>query len=102
MSSMYLILNGQISSLANVYSVSFLSVMGLFAGGNMLLKYKRNKLKREVTAAWGQVILALGMVSFALIGLLAKDASILVVWCLYFFVTAGLVATMFFRMQTLK
>lgn len=101
-SSMYLILNGDVTSLANVYSVSFMSVMGLFAIGNMLLKYKRGKLKREVTAPWWSVFMALGFVILALGGLLAKDASILVVWCLYFFVTGALVATMFFRVQTLK
>ena len=60
------------------------------------------KLKREVTSPWLQVILALLAVLLALSGLLAKDASILRVWCIYFFVTGGLVATMFFRVQSLK
>ena len=101
-SSMYLLLNGAVDSLANVYSVSFMSVMGLFAIGNMLLKYKRGKLQREVTAPWWSVFLALALVLLALGGLLGKDASILVVWTIYFLVTGGLVATMFFRVQTLK
>jgi hypothetical protein len=101
-SSMYLILAGEVSSLANVYSVSFMSVMGLFAIGNMMLKYKRGNLKREVTAPWAHVLGALTCVVLALGGLLAKDASILVVWCLYFLVTGGMMATMFFRVQTLK
>ena len=59
-------------------------------------------MKREVTSPWLQVILALLAVLLALSGLLAKDASILRVWFIYFFVTGGLVATMFFRVQSLK
>jgi len=101
-SSMYLILNGNVDSLSNVYSVSFMSVMALFCVGNMLLKYKRSKLKREVVAPWIQVITALFMVLFALVGLLLKDAAILNVWVLYVSVTGALIATMFFRLQTLK
>jgi amino acid transporter len=101
-SSMYLMLNGDVVSLSNVYSVSFMSVMGLFALGNMLLKYKRGNLKREVSAPWWSVFAALGLVLLSIGGLLAKDASILVVFCLYFLITGGLMATMFFRVQTLK
>jgi len=34
----YLVLDGDVSTLADMFAVSFLSVMGLFAVGNMLLK----------------------------------------------------------------
>ena len=101
-SSMYLLLAGNVVSLSNVYSVSFMSVMALFALGNMLLKYKRSNLKRDVAASWPSVFAALALVLLALAGLLAKDAGILVVWCIYFLVTGGLMATMFYRVQTLK
>ncbi len=30
------------------YAIAFLSVMSLFALGNLMLKFKRNQLKREV------------------------------------------------------
>lgn len=36
-----------VDTLAGVYTVSFLAVMGLFAIGNLLLKYKRAELPRE-------------------------------------------------------
>jgi amino acid transporter len=36
--SMYLLLEGKIAVLANVYAVSFFGVMGLYAVGDMLLK----------------------------------------------------------------
>jgi amino acid transporter len=44
--SLFLILNGEVGSLANVYSLSFLLVMALFAFGCMMLKFKRSDLKR--------------------------------------------------------
>lgn len=37
-----------VDTLAGVYTVSFLAVMGLFAIGNLLLKYKRGELPREI------------------------------------------------------
>jgi hypothetical protein len=43
-----LIVDGNPRSLGGVYTISFLSVMTLFALGNMLLKYKRSKLPRQV------------------------------------------------------
>jgi hypothetical protein len=36
--------DGQLKSLAAVYTIAFLSVMSLFAIGNILLKYKRSKV----------------------------------------------------------
>ena len=41
------ITNGKVDALAGVYTISFLSVMGLFAIGNILLKLKRKKLPRR-------------------------------------------------------
>ena len=39
---------GDVESLAGVYTISFLSVMFLFGVGNIMLKVKRTRLKREV------------------------------------------------------
>ena len=54
--SLFLILKGEVGSLANVYSLSFLLVMALFAFGCMMLKFKRSDLKRDVRATWTQVV----------------------------------------------
>lgn len=48
---------GNLQALAGVYTISFLSVMALFALGNMLLKVRRAKLARPHTASWGVVLL---------------------------------------------
>lgn len=45
-SSLYIMLGGNVSTLSGVYTVSFLSVMTLFALGSMLLKWKRPALPR--------------------------------------------------------
>lgn len=101
-SSMYLVLNGKVESLANVYTVSFLSVMGLFALGNMMLKYKRHALYREVESSWPGTVMAMVMVVIALIGTFVKDYEILAVFALYFVIVALLMSVMFFRQQVLK
>ncbi|MEZ4688448.1 MAG: hypothetical protein R3B47_21020 [Bacteroidia bacterium] len=47
-----LITKGDVRLLAGVYTISFLSVMALFAVGNMLLKVRRNQLPRPEKATW--------------------------------------------------
>lgn len=64
--SILLITDGKVEILAGVYTISFLSVMALFAIGNILLKIKRKKLPRPVKAGWLHVLLALCAVTIAL------------------------------------
>lgn len=66
--SVLLITRGKVETLAGVYTISFLSVMGLFALGNIFLKVKRSKLPRQYKARWISVFLALSGVIIALIG----------------------------------
>ena len=51
---------GRVETLAGVYTISFLGVMGLFALGNMLLKVQRARLPRSVRASWPAVVFGLG------------------------------------------
>lgn len=57
--------NGVLTSLAGVYTFSFLSVMALFGIGNLLLKVKRKKLSRPEYAPVFAVLVA---ISFIIIG----------------------------------
>ncbi|RSC95156.1 APC family permease [Tenacibaculum singaporense] len=66
--SVLLITNGNVALLAGVYTISFLSVMALFAIGNILLKIRRNQLPRPEKATWASVLLAIVAVLCALIG----------------------------------
>lgn len=66
--SVLLITQGNVELLAGVYTISFLSVMALFAIGNILLKVKRNSLPRPEKAKWFSILIAIFAVISALIG----------------------------------
>ena len=72
--SILLITMGEVETLAGVYTISFLSVMGLFALGNILLKLRRKKLPRPEKASWMAVVIALTGVLIALTGNILKKA----------------------------
>lgn len=71
--SVLLITEGDVKLLAGVYTISFLSVMALFAVGNMLLKVKRKLLPRPEKAGWFAIIIAFTAVIFALQGNLIME-----------------------------
>ncbi|SMO49482.1 APC family permease [Solitalea koreensis] len=60
--------SGNLEALAGVYTFSFLTVMALFAVGNLLLKFKRKKLPRPERAKEHIVILAIVAVLIAFLG----------------------------------
>ena len=66
--SILIIARGEVAILAGVYTISFLSVMLLFAFGNVLLKLRRAKLPRPEIAKWPAVVIAIAGVSLALWG----------------------------------
>jgi len=70
--SILLITDGQVETLAGVYTISFLLVMGLFGIGNILLKIKRKKLPRPEKATWISVFVAVVAVVIALAGNIMK------------------------------
>jgi amino acid transporter len=93
---------GVVELLAGVYALSFLSVMALFAVGNMMLKVRRARLPREIRASWGAVALALAAVLVALAGNILIDPSYLRVFAGYFLATGAVVALMFLRVQLMR
>lgn len=93
---------GKIETLAGVYTLSFLGVMGLFAIGNMLLKVKRDRLPRPVRASWPTVLLALVAVGLALLGNLLLNPEYVRIFGIYFGVVLAIVGIMFLRVQILK
>lgn len=66
--SVLIMTNGRVEVLAGVYTISFLSVMGLFAIGNILLKIRRARLQRQIRARWISVLVALTGIIIALAG----------------------------------
>ena len=93
---------GRIEALAGVYTLAFLSVMALFAVGNMLLKARRGRLPRDVRASWPTVVAALCAVLVGLLGNVVLDPVNLEIFQAYFAATLAVVAVMFLRLEILK
>ncbi|WP_338407735.1 APC family permease [uncultured Flavobacterium sp.] len=66
--SVLFVTKGNIEALAGVYTFSFLTVMGLFGIGNLLLKFKRKKLPRPEKARGISVVVAVIFIIAAFIG----------------------------------
>ncbi|MCO8125117.1 APC family permease [Stieleria sp. TO1_6] len=100
--SVLLITRGDLESLAAVYTLSFLSVMALFAIGNLLLKIKRRHLPRPSKASWGTVLLALLAVGIAIWGNARLNQQYLMVFLEYLVPTVLVVTVMLTRVQILQ
>jgi len=101
------ITNGEVRVLAGVYTISFLSVMALFALGNILLKIRRKRLPRPERASWSAVVLAIIAVLLALFGNIIKEPApgqpySIVVFAEYFLPTIILIWIMLNRIMLLE
>ena len=94
--------SGHVATLAGVYTISFLSVMALFAVGNMLLKVERRRLPRSVRASWPTVLIAFGAVCVGLVGNILLDPTSVRVFGLYFGCAMVVVALMFARVHLMR
>jgi len=110
--SVLIITRGNVNLLAGVYTISFLSVMGLFVAGNILLKMKRKKLPRPERAPWFGLIIAMIGVGVALYGNIVMPPKIdeagnklpsnLSLFMPYFLVAMGFIAIMLNRIVILR
>ncbi len=105
--SILMITRGGVEALAGVYTISFLSVMGLFGIGNILLKVKREKLPRPEKAPWFSVLVAIAAVLCALAGNIIKrppphDPANIIIFAEYFIPTIILIAIMLNRIALLE
>ncbi|KAF2078348.1 hypothetical protein CYY_000332 [Polysphondylium violaceum] len=101
-SSLFVIVDGNLDTLSGVYTVAFLGVMSLFAIGNMLLKYKRSSLKRDIQSPWVGTIIAFISVIAGLTANIIREDSIVFYFGIYFGVTACIIGIMFIRARLLK
>lgn len=82
--SVLLVTQGKLGPLSGVYTISFLSVMALFALGNLMLKLRRARLPRPVYAPIAIVIIALFAVLAALYGNIKSTPGNLITFLQYF------------------
>lgn len=101
-SSILWITEGDIQTLAGVYTLSFLGVMTLFAVGNILLKINRSQLPRHLRASWPGVLSALLATVLGIIGNIALNPWYFWVFLTYFVPTAVLISVMLWRTKILK
>jgi hypothetical protein len=96
------ITRGRLTSLAGVYTISFLSVMILFGVGNVLLKVRRAALPRPSRASWPTVLLGIGAVGAGLVGNAIMNPSNLRVFFEYFLPALLVVIIMLGRVSLLQ
>lgn len=95
--SVLLATGGILTSLAGVYTFSFLSVMALFGIGNLLLKVKRKKLPRPEYAPVLSVIVAIAFIILAFWGNLLLNPSSFETFIFYLIPSLLIVAFMLNR-----
>jgi hypothetical protein len=76
--------------------------MAMFAFANMMLKYKRSRLPRDVETPWLVTILGFIGVILAFIGNALANPSMLMYFAFYFSGTMFLFLLMFYRVRILK
>jgi len=101
-SSILIITGGKVVTLAGVYTISFLSVMAVFAVGNILLKLYRAGLKRNHIASYPIIIIAFIAVVTGIIGNIMIDKQNIIVFLIYFIPTVIVVSLMFLRVSILR
>lgn len=98
--SQVLLMEGDVDALAGVYSFAFLSVMGIFSIGCMLLKIKRADLPRDVVAPWWHVICGFFAIVLAFVANLQSKPVYLVYFSFYFVGVRILIHPFFMRRTT--
>ena len=100
--SVLFITNGDLGSLAGLYTISFLLVMTYFGYGNILLKIKRAKLPRPETAKSFTIILAMFATLLAVYGNVILHPEYLIVFLQYFIPSVLLIYILLNRNQVLQ
>ncbi len=95
--SILLSTGGNLKALAGVYAISFLSVMSMFAIGNLILKITRPDLRRLYSFPMGLVILAFTATFTGLIGNIMMDMNNLLFFTFYFFPVMLIVRAYIYR-----
>jgi amino acid transporter len=96
------ITKGEITALAGVYTLSFLSVMALFGVGNVLLKVRRARLPRPSRARWPTVLVGILAVFVGLAGNILMNPAYFRVFLAYFVPTVLVAFIMLGRIGILK
>lgn len=100
--SVLIITNADLKALAGVYTIAFLSVMALFAIGNLLLKVNRSSLPRPEKVSIPALFIAIFGVIIALIGNILLNPAYVSIFLEYLVPTLLIIGFMLFRINILK
>jgi amino acid transporter len=100
--SILILTKGDLFAMAGVYTIAFLSVMSLFAFGNILLREKRSELKRTYSAPFLFVLSAFVLTVAGVIGSIMIDSRNLINFLIYFTPAVFLVLTMVYLDDVLR
>ena len=100
--SILLVTGGELSALAGVYTISFLSVMCLFALAALMLKLKRPYLKRPYSTSRIVPAVAFLMTFVGIVGNVFMDGKNVLFFMAYFIPTVLVVLAMFWRVKFLS
>ncbi len=100
--SILLMTQGDLLSLAGMYTISFLGVMTLFALGNIILNETRTELKRTFHAPRIYVYIAMVATAVGIVGNIIINVQNLLFFAMYFFPFALLVFTVMNQEAILK
>lgn len=95
--SILAITQGELLSLAGVYTISFLGVMTLFAIGNVILRTNRPDLKRTYRSPILYAVIAAAATIAGIVGNILIDPRNLTFFLLYFLPVISLVMAMIYR-----
>ena len=93
--SQVVVLKCNVAALGGVYCFSFLSVMMIFAIGNIMLKIRRPSLPREISVPWIQAFAGLFSILAAFLGNVFEKADLLQYFFVYCIIIGFLVFIMF-------
>lgn len=100
--SILLVTQGELLSLAGVYTIAFLSVMTLFALGNLILKETRTELKRTYRAPLYMVIPAFLATTIGIAGNIRIDPDNLKFFEIYFIPAFVIVLLVIYKDKIVK
>lgn len=100
--SILLVTQGNLLALAGVYTIAFLSVMLLFAIGNLILRETRSDLKRTYQAPLLFVILAFIATAIGIVGNIKIDANNLTYFGIYFLPAVLLILAVVYEDYNIK
>jgi amino acid transporter len=101
-SALYFLVDMNVLILGGVFSIAFLLVMTLYCAGNMVLKYKRSKLRRLHRANSLKVLTAACLCMIAVYGNIALSPNVLPYFFLYYGVTCLVILIMFQKVRLLR